>query len=71
MWLRPKIPPASVSKNGPTERVLTEQIGWHLRGLHDDVLAQPVPSRILELLRQLEGTLNELPDHVESHGRKV
>src|SRR5205807_6928272 len=33
---------------------IAEQIGLHLRSVYDDVLAQPVPGRFLELLRQLE-----------------
>lgn len=35
---------------------LTDQIGARLRCVYDDVLAQPVPDRFLELLRQLEST---------------
>jgi hypothetical protein len=35
---------------------LSEQIGVRLRGIYDDVLAQPVPERFLDLLRQLETT---------------
>jgi hypothetical protein len=33
---------------------IADQIGLHLRSVYDDVLAQPVPGRFLELLRQLE-----------------
>jgi hypothetical protein len=33
---------------------IVDQIGLHLRTVYDDVLAQPVPGRFLELLRQLE-----------------
>ncbi len=33
---------------------IADQIGLHLRSVYDDVLAQPVPCRFLELLRQLE-----------------
>ncbi len=33
---------------------LAEQIGLGLRSVYDDVLAQPVPDRFFELLRQLE-----------------
>lgn len=35
---------------------LADQIGVRLRGVYDDVLAQPVPDRFLELLRELETT---------------
>jgi hypothetical protein len=62
-----KISPASGTKKGSTERALTEQIGLELRRLHDDALAQPVPGRFRELLRQLQGTSRALPAHVESH----
>lgn len=37
---------------------VADQIGLHLRSVYDDVLAQPVPGRFLELLRQLEGASN-------------
>jgi len=33
---------------------LSEQIGLGLRSVYDDILAQPVPDRFFELLRQLE-----------------
>lgn len=33
---------------------LAEQIGLGLRSVYDDILAQPVPDRFFELLRQLE-----------------
>jgi hypothetical protein len=71
MSIGPKIPPGSGSKQGSTEWVLTDQIGRHLRGLHEDVLRQPVPGRFLELLRQLEGASSALPAHVESHDREA
>jgi hypothetical protein len=35
---------------------IADQIGLHLRSIYDDVLAQPVPGRFLELLRELEST---------------
>ncbi len=39
----------------PRERVPIErQIGQQLKSIYDDVLAQPVPDRFLELLRELE-----------------
>ena len=65
-----KIPRGSRSKKGSTELVVAGQIGRHLRGLHEDVLRQPVPGRFLELLRQLEGASGALPAHVESHDRE-
>jgi hypothetical protein len=34
---------------------IADQIGMHLRSIYEDVLAQPVPGRFLDLLRQLEG----------------
>ena len=54
-----------------TEWALTDQIGRHLRGLHEDVLRQPVPGRFLELLRQLEVASSALPASVESHDREA
>lgn len=35
---------------------IADQIGLHLRSVYDDILAQPVPGRFLELLQQLEST---------------
>ena len=35
---------------------ITDQIGLHLRSVYDDILAQPVPGRFVELLRQLENS---------------
>lgn len=37
---------------GSTE--IGDQIGKELRGLYDDIVAQPVPDRFLDLLNQLE-----------------
>ena len=42
-----------VKKAAPKSEVV-DQIGLHLRSVYDDILAQPVPGRFLELLRQLE-----------------
>ncbi len=52
--------PAKEMIGGPCARrpasksEIADQIGLHLRSVYDDVLAQPVPGRFLELLRQLE-----------------
>jgi Anti-sigma factor NepR len=52
--------PAEVNIGGPCAKIraskseIADQIGLHLRSVYDDVLAQPVPGRFLELLRQLE-----------------
>ena len=35
---------------------IADQIGLHLRSVYDDILAQPVPGRFLELLRKLESS---------------
>src|SRR5208282_2509315 len=35
---------------------IADQIGLHLRSVYDDILAQPVPGRFLELLRKLENS---------------
>jgi Anti-sigma factor NepR len=42
------------AKKPASKSEIAEQIGLHLRSVYDDVLAQPVPGRFLELLRQLE-----------------
>ena len=39
----------TASKSG-----MADQIGLQLRSVYDDILAQPVPGRFRELLRQLE-----------------
>jgi hypothetical protein len=41
-------------KKSAAKSAMAEQIGLHLRSLYDDVLAQPVPGRFRDLLRQLE-----------------
>jgi len=52
--------PANETGGGPCQKKTTskseiaDQIGLHLRSVYDDILAQPVPGRFLELLRQLE-----------------
>jgi Anti-sigma factor NepR len=45
-------------KKPASKSEIADQIGLHLRSVYDDVLAQPVPGRFLELLRQLESTSN-------------
>jgi hypothetical protein len=52
----PKPQGAARGKGPVGKSELSEQIGVRLRGIYDDVLAQPVPERFLELLHQLEGT---------------
>jgi hypothetical protein len=42
------------AKRPASKSEIADQIGLHLRSVYDDVLAQPVPGRFLELLRQLE-----------------
>jgi len=42
------------AKKRASKSEIADQIGLHLRSVYDDVLAQPVPGRFLELLRQLE-----------------
>ena len=44
----------SRAKKAAPKPEMAEQIGQHLRSVYDEVLAQPVPDRFLELLRQLE-----------------
>ncbi|PZR82880.1 MAG: hypothetical protein DLM68_15320 [Hyphomicrobiales bacterium] len=56
--------PAKESIGGPcakkpvSKSAIADQIGLHLHSVYDDVLAQPVPGRFLELLRQLETASN-------------
>ena len=45
---------APCAKKPASKSEIADQIGVHLRSVYDDVLAQPVPGRFLELLRQLE-----------------
>ena len=42
------------AKKPASKSQIADQIGLHLRSVYNDVLAQPVPVRFLELLRQLE-----------------
>jgi Anti-sigma factor NepR len=44
-------------KNAGSKPEISDQIGVQLRSVYDDILAQPVPGRFLDLLRQLEGSL--------------
>jgi hypothetical protein len=47
--------PAAVRAKKPAEKpAIGEQIGRQLRSVYNDVLAQPVPDRFLDLLRELE-----------------
>jgi Anti-sigma factor NepR len=41
-------------KKAASKSDIADQIGLHLRSVYDDILAQPVPVRFRELLRQLE-----------------
>jgi hypothetical protein len=42
------------AKKPAAKHEISEQIGRQLRNVYDDVLAQPVPDRFLDLLRALE-----------------
>ncbi|HMF05592.1 MAG TPA: NepR family anti-sigma factor [Methylocella sp.] len=54
--------PKTLMGGGPCPRKpaskseIADQIGMQLRSIYDDVLAQPVPGRFLDLLQQLECT---------------
>jgi hypothetical protein len=41
-------------KSAGSKPEISDQIGVQLRSVYDDILAQPVPGRFLDLLRQLE-----------------
>jgi hypothetical protein len=45
------IPPRCATSSGST---VADHIGKELRGLYDDIVAQPIPERFLDLLNQLE-----------------
>jgi hypothetical protein len=47
---------APCPKNAGSKPEIADQIGLQLRSVYDDILAQPVPGRFLDLLRQLEGS---------------
>lgn len=42
------------ARNASTGGFIGEHIGRELRGLYEDIIAQPVPERFLELLNKLE-----------------
>jgi hypothetical protein len=46
-----EVPPAKVATLGPD---LQRNIGRQLRSLYDEVLNEPVPDRLRELLQQLD-----------------
>jgi hypothetical protein len=53
-------PLSSVRPKKPVQKPeISEQIGRQLRNLYNDVLAQPVPDRLIDLLRTLETKENE------------
>jgi hypothetical protein len=52
----PKAGGDACPKKAASKSHIADQIGMHLRSIYDDVLAQPVPGRFLDLLRQLECT---------------
>jgi hypothetical protein len=49
---------------------LGEQIGKELQGLYDDIVAQPVPDRFLELLNRLEKKAIFSDAKVKSPGKR-
>lgn len=57
-WYRVSAAPEAPSKRGARrgvgEKQLEIQIGSKLKELYSEVVNQPVPDRLLELLRQLE-----------------
>ncbi len=53
--------PWPCAKKPASKAEIASQIGLHLRSVYDDVLAQPVPGRFLELLRQLESASHSRP----------
>jgi len=49
------------SRKAVSKSDIADQIGVHLRCIYDDVLAQPVPGRFLDLLQQLECSAGSRP----------
>jgi hypothetical protein len=47
---------------------LSSQIGKELRGLYDEIVAQPIPDRFLELLNELESSAPSLTAKLETPG---
>ena len=48
-------------KKTTTKPDVTDQIGRQLRSVYDDVLAQPVPDRFLDLLKDLDTLAAPVP----------
>lgn len=65
-----KAPGKGKPMGSPRSNEMGEQIGRELRGLYDDVVAQPVPDRFLDLLNRLEtGAISSRAD-VKSPGER-
>ena len=56
---RSKRPKPNDAPNVPID----EHIGRHLKAIYDDVLKQPIPERVLDLLDQLECGPSQEEDH--------
>ena len=57
-------------KKAPGKSEVSDQIGRQLRSVYNDILAQPVPDRFLDLLKDLDG-LPGLPGADTSGQTKV
>jgi Anti-sigma factor NepR len=51
--VEPKAAQAS-KRNATLDRAIQDRIGSHLRAMYDDIKAEPVPERFLDLLQQLD-----------------
>lgn len=49
------------AKKSSSRADLADQIGMQLRSIYDDILAQPVPARFLDLLQKLESASSARP----------
>jgi hypothetical protein len=57
-------------KKTPGKTEVSDQIGRQLRSVYNDILAQPVPDRFLDLLKDLDG-LPGLPGSEASASKKA
>jgi len=46
--------PCRTARTRRSKSEIADQIGMQLRSIYDDVVAQPVPGRFLDLLQELE-----------------
>lgn len=52
--LFPEAFPDQIPSEPTLDRAIQERIGDHLRAMYDDLVQQPVPDRLVDLLNRLE-----------------